>query len=65
MPPDVLKKAVRLIRKHPQGKKIYIEASGGITFKILKKYVVTGVDAISIGALTHSAKSAELHLEFI
>jgi nicotinate-nucleotide pyrophosphorylase (carboxylating) len=65
MPPDVLKKAVKLIRNHPQGKKIFIEASGGITLDNLKKYVVTGVDAISIGALTHSAKGAELHLEFI
>lgn len=43
----------------------FIEASGGITLANLADYVTTGVDAISVGALTHSAKSVKLHLEFV
>ncbi|MCX7907922.1 MAG: carboxylating nicotinate-nucleotide diphosphorylase [Ignavibacteria bacterium] len=43
---------------------IFIEASGGITLNNLEEYAKTGVDAISIGALTHSAKSVKMHLEF-
>ncbi|MGQ9819788.1 MAG: carboxylating nicotinate-nucleotide diphosphorylase [Candidatus Kapaibacteriales bacterium] len=44
---------------------VFIEASGGITLDNLSNYVITGVDAISIGALTHSAKSVKMHLEFV
>lgn len=40
-----------------------LEASGGITLKNVKAIAATGVDAISIGALTHSAPAADLSLE--
>lgn len=40
------------------------EASGGITLKNLKVVAATGVDAISIGALTHSAPSVDIALDF-
>lgn len=40
-----------------------LEASGGITLKNIKAIAATGVDAISIGALTHSALAADLSLE--
>jgi nicotinate-nucleotide pyrophosphorylase (carboxylating) len=40
------------------------EASGGITLKTLRNYAVTGVDYISIGALTHHIKSLDLSLKF-
>lgn len=40
-----------------------LEASGGITLKNVKAIAATGVDAISIGALTHSALAADLSLE--
>lgn len=43
----------------------FIEASGGITLANLADYVITGLDAISVGALTHSAKSVKMHLEFV
>jgi len=43
---------------------IFIEASGGINLSNLSEYVKTGVDAISCGALTHSVKGANIHLEF-
>lgn len=40
-----------------------LEASGGITLANVKTIAATGVDAISIGALTHSAPAADLALE--
>lgn len=58
-------KSVELIRKAPKGNDILIESSGGITIATLSDYVKTGINAISIGALTHSAKSANIHLEFL
>jgi nicotinate-nucleotide pyrophosphorylase (carboxylating) len=41
------------------------EASGGITLENIKEYAQTGVDYISIGALTHHIKSLDLSLKFI
>lgn len=40
-----------------------LEASGGITLKNINPIAAAGVDAISIGALTHSAPAADLSLE--
>ncbi|MBV6428203.1 MAG: putative nicotinate-nucleotide pyrophosphorylase [carboxylating] [Haliscomenobacter sp.] len=42
------------------GKRFETEASGGITLNTLREYAATGVDFISIGALTHSFKSLDL-----
>ena len=41
------------------------EASGGITLENLRAYAETGVDFISVGALTHSVKSLDLSLKAI
>lgn len=41
------------------------EASGGITEKTIKSYADTGVDFISVGALTHQVKSLDLSLKAI
>jgi nicotinate-nucleotide pyrophosphorylase (carboxylating) len=38
------------------------EASGGITLATIKDYAETGVDYISVGALTHSSKSIDLSM---
>jgi len=64
MSPDECRNAVKLIRESEYGKDIFIEASGGITLLNLEGYMDTGIDAISIGALTHSIKSSSIHLEF-
>ncbi len=40
-----------------------LEASGGITLKNLREVAMTGVDMISIGALTHSYKALDISLE--
>lgn len=41
------------------------ESSGGITEKTIRSYAETGVDFISVGALTHSVKSLDLSLKAI
>lgn len=64
MSPEKISEAVDIIRKHPLGKDIFIEASGGITLENIGGYLVTGIDAISIGAITHSVKNSNIHLEF-
>lgn len=56
--PDNVKKAVELVSG-----KMMTEASGGITLETIGSYAVTGVDFISVGALTHSVKSLDLSLK--
>ncbi len=57
--PDTTK-AVKLINK-----KIEVEASGGIELNNVKDVAATGVDFISVGALTHSAQSLDMSLKII
>ncbi len=64
MSTEKIKNCVTFIRSVPDGKNIFIEASGGITLKTLPEYVRSGIDALSVGALTHSAKAANIHIEF-
>jgi nicotinate-nucleotide pyrophosphorylase (carboxylating) len=45
------------------GGKVILEASGGIDLDNIRSYAETGVDLISIGALTHSAGSVDVSLE--
>ena len=45
------------------GGKVTLEASGGITLENVRDYAETGVDLISVGALTHSAPTVDLSLE--
>jgi len=58
--PENINEALKLIDR-----KYETEASGGITLKNIKEYAETGVDFISIGALTHHIKSLDLSLKFI
>jgi nicotinate-nucleotide pyrophosphorylase (carboxylating) len=57
--PD-LKQAVEII-----GGQYATEASGGITAETIRAYAETGVDYISVGALTHSVKSLDLSLKAV
>ena len=43
--------------------KVKFEASGGITLKTVRRIAASGVDYISVGALTHSARAIDLSLE--
>lgn len=62
--PDEVHQAVQIIRSEPNGNNIFVEASGGINLTNILPYLSTGINAISIGALTHSVKAANIHLEF-
>jgi nicotinate-nucleotide pyrophosphorylase (carboxylating) len=42
---------------------VLLEASGGVTLETLRQIADTGVDRISVGALTHSAPNADLSME--
>ena len=46
------------------GGKIQLEASGGVNLETVGGIAASGVDFISVGALTHSARSIDLSLEF-
>jgi nicotinate-nucleotide pyrophosphorylase (carboxylating) len=56
--PELIKQAVDLINGAYE-----TEASGGITINTITDFAKSGVDFISIGALTHSAKSIDLSLK--
>ena len=68
MSPAMLKKAVTIVRattKKSRIKKPILEASGGITLKNIARVAKTGIDRISIGALTHSVAGINFSLEII
>ncbi len=58
MRPEVLRKAVEMVAG-----RMICEASGGVTLDTVAAIAATGVDLISIGALTHSAKVLDLGLD--
>ena len=60
-----IRKMVRFHKRHILHKNIQLEASGGVTLKTVLKLAKTGVDRISIGALTHSAKAIDISLEIV
>ncbi len=63
MTPGQITQAVRLRRQAKS--RILLEASGGITLKNIRRYAATGVDRISVGALTHSRQVLDISMEFI
>jgi nicotinate-nucleotide pyrophosphorylase (carboxylating) len=56
--------AVEAVRGRPNGDTIWVESSGGITLVNIRAYAEAGVDTISVGALTHSAPSVDIALDF-
>ncbi|HTB22877.1 MAG TPA: carboxylating nicotinate-nucleotide diphosphorylase [bacterium] len=64
--PARLRGAVARVRRFKQrtGRRVLTEASGGITLKSVGAFAASGVDRISVGALTHSAPALDLSMEF-
>ncbi|WP_291725953.1 carboxylating nicotinate-nucleotide diphosphorylase [Bernardetia sp.] len=64
---EKMKEAVSIIQdfNKTSSKSITTEASGGITLETIEGVSKTGVDAISVGALTHSYKSLDMSLKAI
>jgi len=62
MSPRQLKKSVKI--NNESKNKCLLEASGGITLRTIRAVAKTGVDRISIGALTHSPNAIDFSMEF-
>ena len=60
MSPSLVKEAVDLVKG-----RAHTEVSGGITIENVREYAATGVDSISIGALTHSAPAVDISLDVV
>jgi nicotinate-nucleotide pyrophosphorylase (carboxylating) len=54
-----LRQAVKIVRGRAQ-----TEASGGVNLKTVRAIARTGVDFISVGAITHSARAVDIGLDF-
>ena len=59
MSPEMMVKAVRLI----DGRAL-VEASGGVSLETIEAIAMTGVDIISVGALTHSAPACDIGMDW-
>ncbi len=64
MTPAEMRRMVRLVRSMKGGRKVRLEASGGVTLATVRAVARTGVDRISVGALTHSAPALDIALDF-
>ena len=62
--PARLRKVVAEIRKFEKqtGRRIVLESSGGINLKNIRAKAATGVDYLSVGAITQSAPAVDLSL---
>ena len=73
MTPDHVRQSVNRIKQavavNPgvgsEPRRIPTEASGGIVLENIRAYAETGVDFISVGALTHSAKAADISMRIV
>jgi nicotinate-nucleotide pyrophosphorylase (carboxylating) len=62
MPPEMLRQAVEM--RDAQAPQVQLEASGGVRLETLREIASSGVDRISVGALTHSARSLDIGLDW-
>jgi nicotinate-nucleotide pyrophosphorylase (carboxylating) len=60
MPPELLAECVALAK----ARNVITEASGGVTLHTARRIAESGVDRISVGALTHSPPALDLALDF-
>ena len=62
MSPDELREAVEM---RGENHRVRLEASGGVSLETVAEIAETGVDFISVGALTHSAPALDIGLDFV
>jgi nicotinate-nucleotide pyrophosphorylase (carboxylating) len=62
MPPELMREAVQ--RRNAVAPGVLLEASGGVNLQTVRAIAETGVDRISVGALTHSAPALDIALDF-
>jgi nicotinate-nucleotide pyrophosphorylase (carboxylating) len=63
MTTDQMREAVR--RRNATAPGVLLEASGGVNLTTIRGIAETGVDRISVGALTHSAKALDIALDYL
>ena len=63
MSPEQVRQAVEIVSKLER--RIPLEASGGITLENVRAYAGTGVNFISVGALTHSVQAVDLSMRIL
>jgi len=61
--PKHIERAIRLLKKARLYGKVLLEASGGITAENILEFASTGVDVVSLGEITDSAKALDISLE--
>jgi nicotinate-nucleotide pyrophosphorylase (carboxylating) len=62
MAPEAMREVVALRRERGFEESVRLEASGNIALDTVREVASTGVDFISIGALTHSVRALDLSL---
>ncbi len=60
MDPERIRKSLKIIKN-----RALVEVSGGVTLSNVREIASTGVDFISVGALTHSARSMDISMEVV
>jgi nicotinate-nucleotide pyrophosphorylase (carboxylating) len=62
MPPEQLRRCVE--RRNEIAPGVLLEASGGVNLRTIGSIAATGVDRISVGAMTHSAAALDIALDY-
>ena len=65
MSPDEVIEATKIVRGKEGQRNIVLEVSGGINESNILDYAATGVDALSMGSLTHSVVSSDISLHYL
>jgi len=63
LPPEEVRQAVARVGRH--SRRVPLECSGGVTLDNVRAYAETGVDFISVGALTHSPPAADMSMRIV
>ena len=63
MTPEQVKQAVERVSRHTR--RMPLEVSGGVNLENVRAYAETGVDYISVGALTHSARAVDMSMRIV
>jgi len=65
MPPEQVAAGIGLLLQRGLRGRVLLEASGGITLSNIGAYAATGVDVVSLGALTRNARWIDFSLEIV
>jgi nicotinate-nucleotide pyrophosphorylase (carboxylating) len=63
--PRKIAEAIQLLKRKKLRNKIMVEASGGITERNILRYAAAGVDIVSLGEITQSARALDMNLEVV